>query len=64
MTNTTRRRAIADEFIASLSLHSRSLEREGRYREAQEAIDAAADWDFWAVYGVKPEQWEDAQDDA
>lgn len=56
-----RRRLVADEQIASLSLHSRTLEREGRYREAQEAVDAAADWSFWAVYGVTPEQWDAAQ---
>lgn len=62
-TNEARRRATADKHIARLNLHSRTLEREGRYREAQEAVDAAASWDFWAVYGVTPEQWDAAQDD-
>lgn len=57
---TTRRRAVADENIARILLHSRVLEREGRYREAQEAADAAAEWDFWATYGAMPDQFDAA----
>jgi hypothetical protein len=55
-----RRRAVADEHIASLQRHSRQLVREGAYRDAQEADEAAAAWDFWAAYGVTPEQWDAA----
>jgi hypothetical protein len=57
-----RRREIADRQIAELGRASRQAEAEGRYRDAQAAVDAAADWDFWAVYGVERSTFEQMPD--
>ena len=55
-----RRRELADRQIASLRRQSVVLEGEGAYSEAQRAVDAAAEWDFWAVHGVTPDEWDEA----
>lgn len=57
------RRRTADKHIASLDRRSRELEIEGRYQEAQEAVEAAASWGFWATYGVDPEHFETTHSD-
>lgn len=55
------RRAFADQRIADLTRYARANEDEGDAYEAQAASEEAGSWDFWATYGVTPEQWDEQQ---
>jgi hypothetical protein len=55
-----KRREMADRQIASLNRQAAAAEADGAYTDAQRCIDAAADWDFWATYGVTPDEFAEA----
>lgn len=55
-----RRRVQANKRIEEMTRCAARAEAEGRYRDAQDYTDAAADWEFWATWGVTPEQWDAA----
>lgn len=55
-----RRRQMADRQIASLTRQAQAAEADGAYTDAQHIYDAMGDWDFWATYGVTPDEFAEA----
>jgi hypothetical protein len=52
-----RRREMADRQIASLTRQATAAEADGAYTDAERIYQAVVDWDFWADYGVTPDQF-------